>query len=184
VADEEIVDPEALLAFWFGDEARPRWFDSTPEFDATLRERYLATWEAARDGALDHWAGTARGALALIIVLDQLPLNIFRDRPECFSTEAASRRVADTALDRGFDHELDNAGRSFLYLPYMHSESLADQERSVALYDAAGLDTQWAEHHRDIVRRFGHFPHRNAILGRESTPEERAWLESDGAFGG
>ena len=94
VADPGIADPEALLRFWFSDEARSRWFDSTPTFDDLLRDRYLTTWEAARDGALDLWAGSPRGALALVIVLDQLPLNMFRSTAESFLTEAASRAVA------------------------------------------------------------------------------------------
>jgi uncharacterized protein (DUF924 family) len=184
VADPGIADPEALLRFWFGDEARPRWFDATPAFDDLLRARYLTTWEAARDGALDLWAETARGALALVIVLDQLPLNMFRGSPRSFETEAAARRIADAAIARGFDRELDDEEKGFLYLPFMHGEALADQERSLALYRAAGLDSRWAEHHHGIIRRFGRFPHRNAILGRASTAEELAWLASDEAFQG
>jgi len=184
VADPGIADPEALLKFWFSDEARSRWFDSTQAFDDLLRDRYLTTWEAARDGALDLWADTPRGALALVIILDQLPLNIFRDNPASFVTEADSRRIAEMAIERGHDRELVDEEKSFLYLPFMHGESLANQDRSVALYHEAGLDIRWAEHHRDIIHRFGRFPHRNAILGRESTPEETAWLNSDDAFGG
>jgi uncharacterized protein (DUF924 family) len=184
MADPGIANPEGLLAFWFDDETRARWFDSTPAFDDLLCERYLTTWEAARDGALDLWAETPRGALALVIVLDQLPLNMFRGRPTCFETEAASRRVADAAIARGFDTLLTDEEKAFLYLPFMHGESPEDQERSVVLYREAGLDIRWAEHHRAIINRFGRFPHRNAILGRESTPEEQAWLASDEAFGG
>lgn len=184
MADYGIADPEALLRFWFGDEARPRWFASTRGFDDLLHTRYLTTWEAARDGALDLWAETPRGALALVIVLDQLPLNMFRGNPRSFETEAAARRVADAAIARGFDAELDAEEQGFLFMPFMHGEAFADQERSLALYRQAGLDTYWAEHHHGIIRRFGRFPHRNAILGRTSTPEELAWLASDGAFKG
>jgi len=178
------VAAEELLSFWFGPEARERWFDSTPEFDAELTKRYLATWEAARDGRLADWEETPRGALALVIVLDQLPLNLFRGRPESFSTEAQSRSVAERALARGFDTGYDRSMRSFLCLPFMHSESLADQDRSVALYAVAGDDygLKWAMHHRDIVLRFDRFPHRNSILGRASSDEELAWLNSDEAF--
>lgn len=183
-ADPGIADPEALLRFWFGDEARPRWFDSTPAFDDLLRDRYLTTWEAARDGALDLWATTPRGALALVIVLDQLPLNMFRGSPRGFETEGASRAIADAAIARDFDRELDDEEKGFLYMPFMHGESPDDQARSVQLFRDAGLDTRWAEHHQAIVARFGRFPHRNAILGRESTPEEAAWLASDDAFQG
>ncbi len=184
MADPGIADPEALLRFWFDDEARARWFDSTPEFDDLLRDRYLTTWEAARDGALDLWAATPRGALALIIVLDQLPLNMFRGSPRSFETEAASRAVADAALASGFEAELDADEKTFLFMPFMHSESLPDQARCVTLFRDAGLETRWAEHHRAIVARFGRFPHRNAILGRDDTPEEAAWLASDDAFHG
>jgi uncharacterized protein (DUF924 family) len=184
VADPGIVDPEALLRFWFGDEARARWFDSTPAFDDLLREHYLTTWEAGRDGALDLWAETPRGALALVIVLDQLPLNMFRGSPLSFETEAASRTIADAAIVQGFDAELDDTEKGFLFMPFMHSESLTDQQRCVELFRDAGLETRWAEHHHAIVTRFGRFPHRNAILGRQSTPEEAAWLASDDAFRG
>ena len=179
-----LADPEELLRFWFGDEAKARWFDSTPAFDDLLRDRYLTTWEAGRDGVLDAWAQDPRGALALVIVLDQLPLNLFRGSPRSFETEAASRAVADAAIARGFDAELDGEEKTFLFMPFMHSETLADQERSLALFRDAGLDTRWAEHHRAIVARFGRFPHRNDILGRETTPAEAAWLASDEAFSG
>ncbi len=182
MADPGIADPEGLLRFWFGDAARPRWFDSTPAFDDLLRDRYMTTWEAARDGALDLWADTPRGALALVIVLDQLPLNLFRGSPRSFETEADARRVADAAIARGFDRELDDEEKGFLYMPFMHGEAPEDQERSLRLFHEAGLNTHWAEHHRAIIARFGRFPHRNAILGRESTPDERAWLASDDAF--
>jgi len=183
---EAAATPEAVLAFWFAPETRPRWFDSTPAFDREVEAAFRATWEAAAAGALAYWEGTPAGALALVIVLDQFPLNMFRGRPESFVTEAASRAVAERAIARGFDAALDAAGKAFLYLPFMHSESLADQDRSVALYEAAGLadSLKWARHHRDIVRRFGRFPHRNAILGRPGTPEEEAWLASDAAFNG
>lgn len=175
---------ETLLDFWFSEESRARWFDSTAEYDDLLRERYLTTWEAAGDGQLGDWEGSAPGALALVIVLDQLPLNMFRGQRAAFSTGRMACGVAGRAIDRGLDRELDDAQRNFLYLPYMHSEEIAVQECSVALFEAAGLDAKWPRHHRDIVRRFGRFPHRNDILGRPSTPEERAWLASDEAYGG
>jgi uncharacterized protein (DUF924 family) len=117
-------------------------------------------------------------------VRDQLPLNMFRASPRGFETEAASRAIADRAIERGLDGELDDTEKGFLYMPFMHSESLPDQERCVQLFRDAGLETRWAEHHHAIVARFGRFPHRNAILGRESTAEEAAWLASDDAFTG
>lgn len=180
------MDPEAVLAFWFSRPVRDHWFRSTVELDQEIRNRFLPVWRQARDGRLTAWEGEARGALALVIVLDQFPLNMFRGRPESFSTEAASREVASRAIADGLDQELDDDGKAFLYLPFMHSEDAADQDRSVDLFRRAGLEKslRWARHHRDIVRRFGRFPHRNTILGRSSTPEELAWLGSSEGFGG
>ena len=121
-----------------------------------------------------------------MIVLDQFPLNMYREQGLSFSTEAAAREVAQRAIERDFDQALDETGKSFLYLPFMHSESLADQDRAVTLYEQAGMsnNVHFANHHRDIVRRFGRFPHRNAALGRECTEEEREWLQSEEAFHG
>lgn len=172
--------------FWFEDAHHALWFRSTPEFDALIRARFIGLWQAARAGRLNSWASSPRGALSLVILLDQFPLNMFRDQAEGFATEAAAREVAAAAIERGFDRELSDAERTFLYLPFMHSEDLADQDRSVALFDGAGLEDnlRWARHHREIVRRFGRFPHRNAPLGRTSSPEELAWLESPEAFRG
>lgn len=181
-----LPDHQQVIDFWFSEPVRPMWFNATPEFDAQLREEYLQTYAAALNGELAHWAETAEGALALVICLDQLPLNMFRGQAESFAGEAPSREVAAAAIAQGFEQQLGNEQKAFLFLPYMHSESLADQDRSVALFEQAGLmeNLRWAKHHRDIVAHFGRFPHRNAILGRESTAEELAWLASDGAFNG
>jgi uncharacterized protein (DUF924 family) len=180
------ADPRKVLDFWFSADTRPLWFRSTPEFDARLCEDFLDVWQAAARGELEHWGRTPEGALALVIVLDQFPLNMFRGEAESFSTEALSRRVAREAIDRGWDRDLDDAGKAFLYLPFMHSEALEDQDRSVQLFRDAGLvdNLRWAEHHREIIRRFGRFPHRNVALGRASTHEEKEWLQSSGAFQG
>ncbi len=181
-----LSSPDSILDFWFSERVRPLWFKSTPEFDAELRERFANTWQAAQRGELGAWEGSANGALALVIVLDQFPLNIYRGRPESFSTEAASREVARRAITLGFDTALDNSRRSFLYLPFMHSEALVDQEYSVRLFAQSGMEDalKWARHHRDIVQRFGRFPHRNAVLGRASSAAELAYLESEEAFRG
>jgi uncharacterized protein (DUF924 family) len=175
-----------VLEFWFAEDVRPLWFRSTPAFDARLRERFLPVWEAAAAGRLRDWSETPAGALALVIVLDQFPLNMFRGTARAFATEAMSREVADHAILQAWDRGMDDTRRGFLYLPFMHSESLADQDRSVELYrDAALADSlRWAEHHREIIRRFGRFPHRNGPLGRVSTPAETAWLQSEEAFRG
>jgi uncharacterized protein (DUF924 family) len=157
---------------------------STAEFDREVRSRFETTRAQARDGQLADWEQTADGALALVLLLDQFPLNMFRDRPEGFSTEAAARAVARRAIVQGLDASLPDTAKAFLYLPYMHSESLADQDRSVELFALAGLEhnLEWARHHREIVRRFGRFPHRNVILGRTSTPAETEWLASPEGF--
>ena len=179
-----LAESDQLLDFWFSADARDHWFNSTPEFDETLRQRYMDTWRQGRDGRLQDWEQGPDGALALVILLDQFPLNMFRDQPESFSTEAQSRAIASRAIESGFDAALPDDRKAFLYLPFMHSETLADQDRSVELFEAAGLDfnLKWARGHRDIVRRFGRFPHRNAILGRTSSPEEIAWLASPEGF--
>jgi uncharacterized protein (DUF924 family) len=179
-----IKTAQQIIRFWFSETVRPLWFKATPEFDAQLRKDFLETYRAALRGELAEWAQTAEGALALVICLDQLPLNMFRGHAESFVGEAPSREVAAAAIARGFVQDLSDEQKAFLFMPYMHSESLFDQRRSVALFAQAGLvdNLRWAEHHRDIVARFGRFPHRNAILGRQSTAEERAWLASDDAF--
>lgn len=178
--------PQAVLGFWFAPGSRERWFRPTPEFDAAVRDGLLGLWEAARSGRLRHWEETPEGALALAILLDQVPLNAFRGRAEAFSTEGLAREVADRAVRRGLDDELPPQRRVFLYMPFMHSEHLPDQDRALALFERAGLgdNARWARHHRAVVERFGRFPHRNAALGRTSTPEETAWLTEPGAFKG
>ena len=180
------VSPHDVVSLWFSERVKPLWFNSTPEFDAELREHFGETLRAAGRGELEDWMQSSEGALALVIVLDQFPLNIYRGQPEAFATEAASRRVAAAAIERGFDQAMSDIQRAFLYLPFMHSEEPADQDRSVTLFETAGLtdNVKWAKHHRNIIRRFGRFPHRNAILGRESTPEELAYLNSEEAFKG
>jgi uncharacterized protein (DUF924 family) len=171
---------EALAVFTFWCEAGPkRWFKTDAAFDAEFRARFLDLHEAAARGALDRWGATAEGALALVLLLDQFPRNCFRDSPRTFATDARARAVADRAIAAGHDRAVSDALALFFYLPLMHSEHLADQDRSVALCSRLG-DAKHAKKHREIVVRFGRFPHRNAVLGRESTPEEREHLERGG----
>ncbi len=181
-----VASPADIVAFWFAETVRPLWFAATPDFDDALRARFLATYRAAAAGRLTAWKTTADGVLALVIVLDQFPLNLFRGQPESFATEAAARVVADCAIASGFDQALPPEQRLFLYLPFMHGEALADQERSVRLYQQPGLkdSLRFARHHHALIQRFGRFPHRNAILGRASTAEELAYLASPEAFHG
>ena len=178
--------PQEVIDFWFSDEVRKLWFNSTPEFDALLRERFLALWQQASRRELDHWQQSAAGCLALVIILDQFPLNMFRAEAQSFATEAQSREVAQLAIDQGFDQRLEVRQRAFLYLPFMHSETLADQQRGLELFDQPGLEDhlRFARHHYDIIERFGRFPHRNEVLGRDSSAAEIEYLNSKQAFTG
>ena len=186
MSDATIVSPAEVVEFWFSEPIRQQWFNAGEGLDEDIRQRFLSSWQAARDGELNAWENSADGALALVIVLDQLPLNMFRGQADSFSTETASREVADRAIAAGLDQQLSASHRMMLYLPYMHGESMADQDRAIELFEAAGLNdnAKWAKHHRSIVQSFGRFPHRNAILGRKSSPEELAWLASPDAFTG
>ncbi len=176
--DDDLI--AEILGFWFSPDAREKWFHSTPQFDEEIRQRYEKTWGLARAGSYDHWEEDPQGALALVIILDQFPLNMFRDDARQYSTEAHAREVARRAIEQGFDRQLDDAKRAFLYLPFMHSENLEDQDYAVQLYQEAGLENnlRYAKHHRDVVRRFGRFPHRNAVLGRDSTAQELEYLKT------
>jgi uncharacterized protein (DUF924 family) len=173
-----------IVAFWR--EAGPeRWFKKDPAFDEEIRLRFLAIHEAAADGMLQDWEKSPEGTLALLILLDQFPRNMFRGQARAFATDPMARAVAARALVSGFDAQVPADMRTFFYLPFEHSEDLADQERALALYRAAG-DTEnlkWAEIHADIIRRFGRFPHRNAMLGRTTTAEEQAFLDQGGFAG-
>lgn len=177
------LNPGAVLAFWR--EAGPsRWFRKDEEFDRDFRARFLAAHEAAARGELDAWGAMPEGALALCILLDQFPRNSFRGTPRMFATDATALSIANAALDSGFDDAVDADLRAFFYMPLMHSEDLADQERCVQLTQGLTSDNhRFAAMHRDIIRRFGRFPHRNEVLGRASTPEELQFLK-DGGFAG
>ena len=176
--------PAALLDFWRA--AGPaRWFTKDLAFDAEVRARFLDLYEAGANGELAAWEGPPEGALALTIVLDQLPRNLFRGDARTFATDPAALAVAERALARGFDQRFPPADRQFFYLPFMHSETRAGQERSLALYRAMG-DPELLKHaeiHADIVFRFGRFPHRNPMLGRPTTAEEQAFLDAGGWAG-
>lgn len=170
---------EALLAFWFDPATRPYWFAATADFDRELARRFGRLRERAAAGALADWETSARGCLGLVLLLDQLPRNLFRDDARAFATDAAARAVAERALGQGFERQLDEPGRLFLYLPFEHAEDLAAQDRSVALISQLTSDPEWARHareHRDTIARFGRFPWRNAVLGRTSTPAELRFL--------
>ena len=178
------VTPQDVLAFWRA--AGPsKWFAKDAGFDAEITARFLPTYELAAGGGLAEWERTADGALALLLVLDQFPRNMFRGDARTYAADPLARAVARRALDRGFDREVSNSDRQFFYLPFMHSEELADQERCVALARGYGDDefSEYAEQHADIVRRFSRFPHRNALLGRATTPAEQEFLDGGGFAG-
>ena len=198
--------PEAILNFWFGDSlsslgtvaARVQlWFAVNAEFDREIKDRFAPLPERALRGEFDTWSHRSESALALILVLDQFPRNLFRGSAQAFTFDSKALEIATIAVDAGFDEELVPLQASFLYLPFEHSEEPTDQDRSIELFEhlvkrappeLAPTFRQFADYgrrHRDVVQRFGRFPHRNGVLGRESTPDELAYLESGGeTFGG
>lgn len=183
-------DVEEVLAFWFGDEPgerRKAWFVKDPAFDAEIRSRFLGVHAAAARGELAGWANAAEGALALIVVTDQFPRNMFRGSGEAFATDPIALATARQVLASGWDSGMRPVERMFVYLPFEHSEVLADQERSLQLFAPLGAfeataDTpDYARRHWEIVKRFGRFPHRNAALARPGTAEEEAFLKEPGS---
>ncbi|HVE51445.1 MAG TPA: DUF924 family protein [Casimicrobiaceae bacterium] len=189
--DRSIPDTaREVLDFWLGEPPhveRPQWFRKDAAFDETIRSRFGATIAAALAGAFGNWCTTPRGSLARVIVLDQFTRNAHRDTPLAFAGDERALATALDVVDRGDDRELDQFERWFLYMPFEHSEDLRMQERSLALFGALSADSgnpgafEWAERHAAIIRRFGRYPHRNAILGRASTPEEIAFLKQSGS---
>jgi uncharacterized protein (DUF924 family) len=173
-----------VLAFWRA-AGEKKWFAKNDAFDADIKSRFLDTYEAAAAGKLSDWEATPEDAVALTIVLDQFPRNMFRRDARAFAADATARAVADRALARGFDRQVPDELRMFFYLPLEHSETMADQERCCALFKTLGNADllHWAELHADIIRRFGRFPHRNAVLGRTTTPDEKTYLDNDGFSG-
>ncbi len=188
-------DAEAIRAFWYAegrDTYRPIWFQKIDAFDAEIRTRFGALIRPAREGAFDDWAASPEGALSLMILLDQFPRNVFRGNAEAFASDAHARALARRlVLEQRFDLRLGAYERPFLYLPFEHSEAMADQDLSVALFEGlrdiahharpnGAIDYAWR--HRVVIQEFGRFPHRNAALGRVSSPAEQAWLAAGGGF--
>ncbi|MGE0786136.1 MAG: DUF924 family protein [Sandaracinaceae bacterium] len=180
LTDDEIrAAQHDVLAFWF-DELTPKdWFTKNPELDARIRERFGSVHAAATKAELSSWRDTPEGRLAEIIVLDQLSRNIFRDRPEAFASDPLALALAQEAIRGGFDRQLPEERRGFLYMPYMHSESRRVHETALTLFSGEGLE--YERKHKAIIDRFGRYPHRNAVLGRPSTPEELAFLSEPGS---
>lgn len=187
-------ESDRVLDFWFGREDEPgygefreAWFRKDEAFDDEVRERFGDLYEEAASGALDGWRDDARSCLALVILLDQFPRNMFRGDPKTHATDGKALEISKYAVDRALDRELPAFQRQFLYMPFMHSEDLEDQRRSVELFEvlAGGPDSadepSYAVRHMEIVKRFGRFPHRNEILGRPTTPEEAEFLQQPGS---
>ena len=188
--------PQEVLDFWFGREGeegygefREAWFNRDPEFDREIRDRFEHVYEDAAAGRLDHWKSAARSCLALIVVLDQFPRNMYRGDARMYAADEKAREAARHAVEHAYDRELSPYGRLFMYLPFEHSEELDDQRLSVELF--RGLATEmgsedllgYAVRHLEIIERFGRFPHRNEILGRRTTPEETKFLSGpDSSF--
>jgi uncharacterized protein (DUF924 family) len=185
---------EEVLAFWFGapgesghGEYREEWFQKDDAFDEEIRRRFLGVYEEAARGDLDDWKGEARSCLALIIVLDQFPRNMFRGDPKTYATDEKALGLARYAREHGLDRELPPVERHFVYMPFMHSEDVEDQRLSVELFEALAQQpgardvTEYAHAHARIVERFGRFPHRNEVLGRPTTPEEAEFLKEPGS---
>jgi uncharacterized protein (DUF924 family) len=190
-----MTDIDRLLAFWFAegpDSFRKAWFVKDDAFDDSIRQGFGALIVPARDGALDAWAASPRGVLALLLLLDQFPRNLFRGSAEAFASDPHARAIArEAVLLRGLDRQLTPTERMFLYLPFEHGEAMADQDLSVALFEGlrdipahakpeGTIDYAWR--HRRVIQRFGRYPHRNAALGRESTAAEQTWLAAGGGF--
>jgi uncharacterized protein (DUF924 family) len=184
---------DEVLRFWFTEpdgttgKNRKVWFTKDPEFDAVVRDRFLSTYQQAATGALDSWQDTALGCLALILILDQFPRNLFRGQPESFATDGKALAVAQQAIAQGFDQTLPLIQRWFVYMPFMHSEDLEIQQQAVDLFRQFADDPEtqssypFAIKHMEVIQRFGRFPHRNIILGRENTPEETEFLKQPGS---
>lgn len=175
-----------ILHYWFEELEPQQWFQSTEQVDNTIRDRFHVVHDMAKDGLSNHWADDADGALALIIVLDQFPRHMYRGTPAAFATDDKALLVAKQAVNKGFDQILEPVKRGFLYLPFQHSEKLADQERSVELFGAMAHENpagdMYARRHYVPIEKFGRFPHRNEILGRDSSPEEIEFLKTHDGF--
>jgi uncharacterized protein (DUF924 family) len=169
----EIASFEDVLAFWFSAAQSSRWYAKDDKFDAEIRQRFLSTYDAANSGTLDEWCDIPKSLLALIILLDQFPRNMFRGSPRAFASDARAVSLTKEGIKRGFDRSLTGPQLDFFYMPLMHSEALSDHD---LLLEQGHGDNRYAQEHREIIARFGRFPHRNQTLGRESTVEEALYL--------
>jgi len=182
-----VISPDEILTFWIEEVGPAGWYKSDPDLDETIRTRFEATWGQARAGACGLWITAPRSTLAYIILTDQFPRNIFRGDARSFATDRSARAAAKIAMDRGWDMRIPEPERQFFYLPLMHSENQIDQDRTVRLLcermpETGAANLLHAKAHREVIRRYGRFPYRNAALGRTNTPPEETFL-SDGGYG-
>jgi uncharacterized protein (DUF924 family) len=180
---EGLVGPADVVSFW-RDAGPEKWFKKDPEFDRAIAERFASVHAEAAAGRKRDWAKTPEGALALILVLDQFSRNMFRNTPKAFAQDEMACAIACEAVDAGFDKEVAPELRFFLHMPFMHAETIAEQERCVSIFHHVAPDNlSYARDHERIIRRFGRFPHRNQILGRHTSPAEQAFLDGGGFAG-
>lgn len=182
-----MVGPEDILSFWLDELSEADWYRSDDALDQTIRDRFLTTWQAAQEGRFSLWLTYPSGALAYIILMDQMPRNMFRGTGQAFASDKAALAAAKSAVDRGWDLKIDEPARQFFYLPMMHSENLCDQERCVRLMcermpEGRESNLIHARAHREVIRQFGRFPYRNAALNRSGTATEAAYV-SGGGYG-
>jgi len=180
------MSPEQIVSFWMDEKHQALWFNSTPDFDQLLREKFLTQVEAAEAGRLDAWRQSSTGCLALILLLDQFPLNIFRGQARGYRCGDLALTHAKYAIEHDYLGNYNSSELAFVLLPLMHSENLDDQDLCVELMEKYHLDenAKYARHHRELIRKYGRFPHRNKALGRDSNAEELAYLSSADAFKG
>jgi uncharacterized protein (DUF924 family) len=197
LSEAELSRVQDILHFWFDDPNQPDseygqqrkiWFKKNPDFDQQIRDRFLADYNRAAQGDLDHWHHQPQACLALILLLDQFPRNLFRGQPQAFATDDQALELAQCAIAHHYDQQLQPVERIFLYLPLEHSENMDHQEQAVQLFQQLHAShpefensLDYALRHRDVIARFGRFPHRNQILGRETTPEEAEFLQQPGS---
>lgn len=179
-----MITAQDVLTFWFSEDTEKHWFVRSDALDEKIIEKFSALYVMARDGLLADWQGNAKGALALVIILDQFPRNMFRGSAQAFASDEKARLVAHAALEKHFDQSFSAKERQFFYLPFMHSENLEEQRRSLELYKALGnsFSLDFAQQHYDIIAQFGRFPHRNKVIGRENTAEETEFLKHHSGF--
>lgn len=174
--------PDEILSFWF-EELNPKdWWNKNKAVDTICKERFLELWEKQKSKSADAFLDAPQTALAAIILFDQFPRNMFRNQADAFSTDHLAQQIAERAADLGLDQQLTEQQRPFLYMPFMHAEDINLQNKSVILFARLGSNEKFANSHRDVIAKFGRFPHRNALLGRRTSPEEQAAIDAGASW--